>query len=521
VNHLELKKQKLKLYEEKLRLRKGLPHLYGHKMYEWQEDYYTDMENSHYFLCAANQIGKSSIQIRKRVHIATSPELWPKLWPRVFATAPNTVPMSWYLYPNQTTVMDEFREKWIKTILPAEDFKDHPIYGWKSDIRNKILHSIVFNTGYTIYFKTYNQSVHDLQAGTAFAIDCDEELPMALMPELQARLFGTDGAFSMAFTATLGQDEWRRTIEEVGSHLELYTHAWKRRVSVYDCLVYADGSDTPWTEDRIQRNINSCTTKAEVQRRIFGHFVKDSGLKYPQFKREKHIKNFPRNNQGGEYRGVPKGWNVYSGVDYGSGGKENHPSAIVFLAVNPELTKIRLIHAKRFDKIDTTQADLYDLYCHERGNMKPVVQVFDWAAKDFGTIASRCGDSFRKAEKSHEAGEAVLSSALKSGVFIMYDTPEVQKLAREFEGLGVGENKRRSKDDLIDAVRYTLMAIPIDWATVLDKNARITAEVSAARGLKLSKQDQRFVDARPSSFMAMGIVDDDADEELDYWNDLY
>jgi hypothetical protein len=290
--------------------------------------------------------------------------------------------MSWYLYPNQATATDEFKEKWIQTLLPSGEFETHPIYGWKAEYKNKIIHKVTFNTGYTIYFKTYNQNVHDLQAGSAFAIDTDEECPIEIMPEIQARLFATDGQFSMAFTATKGQDEWRRTIERIGHEDELYPNAFKLRVSAYDCLKYQDGTPTIWTEERIKRNIAACTSQLEVQKRIFGRFVMATGLKYPQFKRDKNMAKFPRGKDKMEFQGVPKGWSIYSGIDYGSGGEENHPSAIVFLSVNPEMTKVRLFKCKRFDKVEMTQADLLQEYIDMRGKMKPIKEVYDWAAKD-------------------------------------------------------------------------------------------------------------------------------------------
>ena len=461
----------------------------------------------------------SSIQIRKRVDIATRPELWPKLWPEVFAANPDTIPMSWYLYPNRSTVMDEYKEKWIKTVLPSGKYKDDPVYGWKADIKNKELHSITFNTGYTIYFKTYNQSVQDLQAGTAFAIDTDEELPVSLMPELQARLFGTDGQFSMAFTATLGQDTWRRTIEEIGTSKELYKDAWKRSISVFECLEYVDGSSTPWNETRIEKNIRACVSKAEVLRRIHGRFVQDTGLKYPQFNRQKHIVPAPRTVNGEKFKGVPKGWTCYSGVDWGSGGEKNHPSSIIFLSVSPNFDKVRCFKAKRYDKIETTQADLYTLYCDERGKLKPAKQAYDWAAKDFGIIQSRCGDYFTKANKDHAQGEGIVRSLLKSNILKFYDSPEIDKLAEEFEGLSEEGNKRHQKDDLVDALRYAVMAIPIDWSKILDREFSLYND--NPNEVKLTETDKRYIEARPFSQMAMGITNEDTDEEIEYWNDLY
>ncbi len=153
--------------------------------------------------------------------------------------------------------------------------------------------------------------------------------------------------------------------------------------------------------------------------------------------------------------------------------------------------------------------------------MKPIKQVYDWAAKDFGTIALRCGDYFKKAEKSHEIGEGVVASALKSGIFKLYDSDEAQKLATEFEGLSNTIDKRKAKDDLIDALRYALVSIPIDWAKVLDKNAGIQENLNKRAVQYETKQDKLFAEARPSSYMAMGVSNEYAEEEIEYYNDLY
>ena len=490
-------------------------------MYGWQKDYFDDNSHSEYFLVAANQVGKSSIQIRKRIDIATRPELWPKLWPRMFNVNPSYKPMSWYLYPNQTTTLDEYHEKWVKTLLPKDEYKDHPVYGWSAEIRNKILKSITFNTGYTIYFKTYNQNVMDMQAGTAFAIDADEELPVALYPELSARLFATDGQFSMAFTATLGQQEWK-DVMDVGSRRETHKDAFKRTVSLYDCIKYHDGVQSEWTEPRIEQKKNMCMNNAEVRRRIYGEFVRSEGLKYGGFDRTRNLVKYPRGSTGQEYRGVPKGWVVYTGVDIGSGGESNHPAAYCFVACNPEYTKLRVFRCRRLDKIETTASDILAEYIRDRGKIIPAMQCYDWASKDFGTIAERAGEYFVKAEKSHDIGEQILNAAFKSGMLKIYDDgEEAPKLARELEGLSITQEKRRAKDDLIDALRYAITRIPIDWSNVIIRsNGGRVSEVKETR----SKADE-YKEARPSGIW----TEDDyeaqfygaEDGEIEEWNDLY
>jgi phage terminase large subunit-like protein len=97
----------------------------------------------------------------------------------------------------------------VELFLPRGKFKDDPVYGWKEEKKQGDIVAIHFNSGVHIFFKTYSQNAEDLQSGTCDAIFCDEELPEELY-ELIARLNATDGYIHMVFTATLGQDFWRR-----------------------------------------------------------------------------------------------------------------------------------------------------------------------------------------------------------------------------------------------------------------------------------------------------------------------
>jgi len=515
-----MKMEKLRLLEEKLKLKEGLPHRYGLKRYLWQKEYDEAKYIKKRLICAANQIGKSTAQICDRIEIATDPDIWEDLWPSQFAVNPKTRPYSWYLYPNQDTVMTEFREKWEPYYLPRGEYKDHEIFGWKEAIVNKVLKYIEFNSGYKIYFKTYNQNAQDLQSGTVFAIDCDEELPENLLPELQARLFATDGYFSMAFTATLGQEFWYKVIERRGEPDEMWKDAWKRQISMYDCLKYHDGTKAPWTIGRIEQAVKNCKSKAEVERRIKGRFIKDEGLKYSGFDRERNYKPFPRDSSGKLFKGVPKGWSVYSAVDVGSGGDNNHPAAYSFLMVNAALTKIRWFKGRRLDGIETTAEDIYKHYVRDCGTLQPSVEAYDWASKDFGTISNRAGRPFKKAEKNHEFGEMALNTALKSGMFqVYYDPEDVEdeslKIVREFETLGINSNKRHAKDDFIDSIRYAICEIPIDWETILNGAAPRKVE-EASRS--------NFEEVRPNDYWATK-KDQDSDwesieSEIGEWDDL-
>ena len=439
----ELKKRKLEelaLLEEQKRLEDGLPYAYGWKHYKWSRKFY-ESTNHENFLVAANQIGKSSINIRKCIHWATARELWKKLWSPALGQ-PNQF---WYMYPTKDVATIEFKTKW-SLFLPRGEFKTHPVYGWREEMDRKQITCIHFNSGVTVYFKTYAQNVQDLQTGTCFANFCDEELPVELLPELQARLNATDGYFHLVFTATLGQEHWRRCMEEVGGTLETHVDAFKQNISRYDCMKFEDGSDSHWTEDKIKRAINKCPTKAEVDRRIFGRFVVSSGRKYEAYDPSKNrTKAHP----------LPKTWLVYAAVDLGSGGDKGHPSAIVFVGVSPDYSQGRVFKAWRGDGVVTTPSDVLNKYREMRGNMRVIAAYYDFASKDFFTIASRMNEPFIMAEKNHEIGEGVLNTLFRAQMLGLQEGDvEIDKLSTELATLLLSTPKNKSADDLVDALRY-------------------------------------------------------------------
>lgn len=442
------------LLKKKNQIREGLPHLYGMPWYKWAREFF-ESTNRMNFLTAGNQLSKSSTQIRKCIDWSTNVKKWSLLW--------KTKPMQfWYLYPTRDVATNEFEMKWVKEWLPRGEFKDDPQYGWKEEYKDGEIMAIQFSAGPKVFFKTYAQNVQSLQTATAHAIFCDEEIPEDLFSELQFRLAATDGYWHLVFTATLGQDLWRRTIEERGTRDEMFPHAAKWQVSAYDCMRYEDGSPSIWTNEKIQRMINGCKSQNEVLKRVWGKFVLDTGLKYPAFDRAKNftdevVKNTPD-------------WRFYAGVDIGSGGEKGHPAAIAFVAVNADFSKGVVFKAWRGDGIDTTSADILNKYIEMRGTLKMTAQYYDWQSKDFFNFASRVGESFIPAEKSHDIGEDYINVLFKNRMLSLYaDDPELQKLGIELSSVRKATHKTKAKDDLCDALRYSITKIPWDWSKISDK----------------------------------------------------
>lgn len=287
---------------------------------------------------------------------------------------------------------------------------------------------------------------------------------------------------------------------------------------MFDCLTYGDGTETPWTKDRIEQIIRGCKSSNEVKRRVYGKFVVDSGLKYPGFTRELNYVKRPTNKDGIAFTGPPKGWSVYSAVDVGSGGKHNHPAAYIFLAANAELTKIRAFKGRRLDGIETTAGDILKYYTTDKGSIQTAVQAYDSAAKDFGTITSRMGLGFIKAKKDHAIGELALNTAFKSGILKIYkDDEEMIKLVRELETLLITTAKNKSKDDFIDALRYALMEIPIDWEQVLE-NGEIKIEKKSSLP---DPKDRRAMYDYWESEEYRQENENEIEDELSFWGNLY
>lgn len=503
IEPLEQKIARLKFLEEQKRKRDGLPHLYGQKFYPWGKRYFTST-NKMCLLFAANQIGKSSIQIKKCIHWATEETLWPRLWkttPRIF----------WYFYPDTITAQAEVEHKWIPEFLPRGGYKDSGKYGYTiEDLGKKNKFPVIkWNCGVTLYFKGYSKSVVNIQASTVHAIFCDEELPQDYFDEIMFRLTATDGYFSMVCTPTIGQLFWRDAIEPLSKDDERFPTAYKQQISMYDCLEYEDGSPTPWTEERIKTIEARCSSLLEIQKRVHGKFISDGGLKYSSFD--------PGKNVVAPYS--ISGWILYAGVDIGTGGEIRHPASISFIAVRPDFKKGAVYQGWRGDGIDTTSSDILEQFRRMRGNQKFVQQCYDHQARDFFLVSTRLGEPFIPAEKSQELGIDMLNTLFQNGMLDIFDIPELVPLVNELLSLRTATAKKDAKDDFIDSMRYGVTKIPFDWTAVGDDI--FEKESQDKRYHKEEAEKNRTeLDIR-REFMFPKETEETLDDQINEWNSYY
>ncbi len=475
---------------ERVRLAEGLPHKYGWKWYKWAREW-SESRNKIALLCAANQISKSSTQIRTCIEWATNKELWDELWGR-------RPTQFWYLYPTKPQTNQEWVTKW-QEFMPRGEFETDPDYGWKVEKSRGDVIAIHFNSGVHVYFKSYAQETEALQTGTCDAVFCDEELPMEHYDELKMRLSASNGYFRMVFTATLGQDFWRRAMEPETTEKEECIGAHKATVSLYDAMFYEDGTPSIWSAEAIARVRGNCSTEQEILKRVMGKFILLGGRCVEAFDLKRHVK--PMHT-------IPASWVWYAAVDPGSGGEEGHPAGIVFVAVRPDYRQARVPLCWRGDKIQTENTDVLKKYVELKKEHKiEVIQAaYDWACKDFEIIATRNGVPFQKAEKSHEIGEKTLGDLFKNDALFLYENPEVMKLAGELATLKKSTIKRDRQDNLYDPLRYACNLIPFDWSFITKGPGEEYQEASPEK--PRTDLEQQVIDRRAA------MSDIDPEEQL-------
>jgi len=361
-----------------------------------------------------------------------------------------------------------------------------------------------------VYCLTVNPS-HNFQVCGIIAKNCDEELPENLWDEINFRRNATDGLFSMVFTATLGQEFWRKAIEPKESEKEVMPDAWKMQVSMFDCRYYDDGTPSHWTTERIHRTIGMCKSEAEVQRRVYGKFIKDSGLKYQSFSRGINVV---------DSYDIPPDWVHYVGVDLGAGGEDNHPSAITFIAVAPNYQKGCVYKSWRGDTEQTTMTDVANKYLELKGYQQVAAAFYDYASKEFKLVTDRMGMSFLPADKGRETGEQVMNALFKNKMLDIFNIPENECLISEIMTLAIGIDKRKAKDDSVDSCRYAVTRIPWDWSYA-ERKIAVNAVVEKKRltPVEVASVERERDRARMVANKFQEDINLDIDREISEWAD--
>lgn len=491
---------------------KLLPHVNGFKWYTWAREFYESTRHMN-LLCAGNQASKSSTNIRKCIDWATDKKKWTGLWPK------NPEPrIFFYFYPSSEVATIEFEKKWTPEFMPRGEMKDHPVYGWTPEYERRYISAVHFNSGVSIYFKTYQQRARNLQTATVHAVFGDEEMPPELYDEIDARLSATEGYLNLVFTATEGHEIWYQALERQGEEDETFVDARKWMVSLYDCQFYEDGSPGAWDIEKIKTREARCSTENERLKRVMGRFIKDVGLKYSSFSASRNIVQPFQ---------IEPDWQLYSAVDVGSGGKSKDKrsmAAIVFLAVNPEFSKGSVFKMWRGDGVETSAGDIYEKWLKLSSGISLIGNCYDYNSREFGIIATRNSSAFVRADKTRGAGEQTLNTLFKHGMITIQAVDDHGKLLTELLSVPSGEKKRKVADDLTDALRYCVMQVPWDWTKIPseDITARNIVKKEVDRPLTEEERYAMQIKARRGEAdtpLPQGW--EEMEREFAYWNDQY
>lgn len=257
----------------------------------------------------------------------------------------------------------------------------------------KVYQSEVFNISVS--------SSHTYFAQSFQVHNCDEELPHVYWSETSARRDGLniDGYFNMAFTATLSQRFWYEAMECIGLPEERFRDAKKIQVSLYDCQQYMDGTKTGWTNERIQKRIDSCQSEKEVLRRVMGRFVNEELSIISGFSEEQNYKH-------GEFI-VPSTWSRIISFYVSSVG-----TGICVLAVSAEFDKVVVAECH---KLDLTSYEALEKLHALRGKKSAELYI-NAEPLDFIEMSQNSGIFFQTVKNPKNGLKDKINSYFKTGV---------------------------------------------------------------------------------------------------------
>lgn len=485
---LELKKLQLAELERQKRREYCLPHLHGFKHFWWTRKFY-ESTNPYTFLCASNQSGKSIVSIRKCVDWCTDQDKWKVLWPRQ--------PLyGMYFYPSLKLATREFENKWVKEILPREEMKDDPYYGWEAEYQKGEIAIIRFKNGFNLYFMSYTQKASDLQASSPSFVFCDEEMPEDLWGEVSARLLATKGHYHLVCTPTLGEELWRKVFE--GDFMKV---ACKIKVTMYDTINFEDGSPGLRTRRDIDNYKATLPSQRDIDVRVYGKFAKLEGLVYSSFSADHNVVK-PKD--------IPSDWIYYAGIDIGSGGN-GHPAAISIVGIRPDYKEGRLVRFWRGNSQEnTTNSDILQKYQELAKGLQVYQIYYDWASADFALICQNAGVIVYKAEKNHQIGQDLLNTLFKHRMLQIEEGDLTPGLVEELLTYKHSDSPKKAKNDGIDSLRYSVSKIPWDTSHI----GLSTAVIKEEKKEKKKPLTRGHVE-ESNAFL------DGVDEEVEFWNDYY
>jgi phage terminase large subunit-like protein len=198
----------------------------------------------------------------------------------------------------------------FKSLLPSKYLKN----GSWEDSYSKQFRTLTLTNESTVEFMSYEQETEKFAGTSRHFIHYDEEPPLHIFNECNARLVDTGGSYWISMTPVEGLT-W--TFEKI------YEKA-KTDPNIY--VVEADMLDNPYITKEAAERYLAGLDEDERKAREHGTYVQLGGLVYKKFNEETHVID-PI-----DPKTIPSHWRIYMSLDHGF----NNPTGCLWHAVSPE-----------------------------------------------------------------------------------------------------------------------------------------------------------------------------------------
>ena len=204
----------------------------------------------------------------------------------------------------------------FKSLLPSKYLKG----GSWENAYSKLHRVLTLENDSTIEFMSYEQDTEKFAGTSRHFVHYDEEPPLHIFNECNARLVDTNGSYWISMTPVEGLTWTYEKIYGPGTGKDGYT----KHPNIY--VVEADMLDNPHITPEAAEAYLSGLDDDERKAREHGTYVQLGGLVYKTFNEETHVIDPV------DPKTIPSSWLWYQSLDHGY----NNPTACLWHAVSPE-----------------------------------------------------------------------------------------------------------------------------------------------------------------------------------------
>lgn len=287
------------LLNDGLRKQATKPNILGYKPHEKQLAFHKSEKHGRLYI-GGNRSGKT--------YSAVAEDCWWLTGTHPYITTPPPPIRGRVVTVDFTQGLEQIILPLFKSLLPASALIDG---SWEKSY-SKSLRLLTLANGSTVEFMSYEQETEKFAGTSRHFIHYDEEPPLHIFNECNARIVDTNGKYWVSMTPVEGLTWTYEKIYQPG------TEGGSNLIGVIE----ADMLDNPHITPEAAEIYLSGLDDEERKAREHGTYVQLGGLVYKKFNIETHVI---------EQFIPPKDWSWYCSLDHGY----NNPTAVLWHAVSP------------------------------------------------------------------------------------------------------------------------------------------------------------------------------------------